>query len=554
MLLSTACLRTIPWLLKIAIDGFKGQTLGSELRWLILAMVAAAAVGAFFLYAQRWLLIGTSRRIEYDLRNQLFSHVQRLDLGFFGQKPTGDLLSHFTNDLNALRDVAGPGIMYAGSMSTALVTSLALMIALDPLLTLVAFAPYPFITWVTVRFGREMHKRSRRVQDLFGTISSRVQEDLSGVRVIRAFGRAESCRERFRDLSSSYFAANMSVARLRGGFFAAMSALAGSGLAIALLIGGGQVIRGTLSLGSLVAFTAYLSELIWPVIAVGFVIGTLQRGASAAARLNGVLSRSSAISPGTLKRRPVPRIRFESVSFRYPSAEHDSLSDISFHVEPGEMIGIVGRTGAGKSTVLKLLLRFYDPSGGRVVLDDADLRDYDISVIREIISYAPQDSFLFSRSVGKNIAYGAPSASDVEVQRVAGRAQLTDEVERFPKGFNTLVGERGITLSGGQRQRVSMARALLRQSDLLVLDDTLSSVDAEMETRILRELVEYRRDRTAMIVSHRTSAVQDADRILVLDAGRVVEEGTHEALIERGGLYARIHERQRLSDALEDSA
>jgi ABC-type multidrug transport system fused ATPase/permease subunit len=439
-------------------------------------------------------------------------------------------------------------------MSTALVTSLALMIALDPLLTLVAFAPYPFITWITVRFGRAMHKRSRRVQDLFGVISSRMQEDMSGIRVIRAFGRAKNCRERFADLSQSYFTANMSVARLRGAFFAGMSGLAGSGLAIALLVGGGQVIRGTLSLGSLVAFTAYLSELIWPVIAVGFVIGTLQRGASAAARLNEVFSRSSTITSGSLSRRPRPTVRFEDVSFRYPNADHDSLSDVSFRVESGEMIGIVGRTGAGKSTVLRLLLRFYDPSKGRIVLDGTDLREYDVSVVRDIASYAPQDSFLFSRSVGENIAYGNPKSTDEEIREVSRRAQLSDEIERFSRGYKTLIGERGITLSGGQRQRVSLARALLRDRELLVLDDTLSSVDAETETRILRALGEYRANRTTIIVSHRTSAVQDADRILVLDDGRVIEEGTHEELIKRGGLYARIHERQRLAEALEESA
>jgi ATP-binding cassette subfamily B protein len=558
MLLAAGATRLIPWLLKLAIDALKSSGAGAGPREAlprILAlgagMVAAGVAAAAFLYLQRWLIIGASRHVEYDLRQDLFRHVQGLDLGFFGRKKTGDLMANFTNDLNALRDVAGPGLMYAASMTIALVSSIALMIAISPTLTLVAFAPYPLVSVVTFFFGRAMYRRSRRVQDLFGAISSRAQEDLTGARVIRAYRQEDACAGNFLRLNAAYLEANLDVARLRARFVAAMEVLAGSGLVVALLVGGRQVIRGTLSLGSLVAFSAYLAELIWPVIAVGFVIGMLQRGSSAAGRIEEVLRAAPEIVPGPRRERPAPRIAFERVSFRYPGATADALREVSFVLEPGRTLGIVGRTGSGKSTVLKLLPRFYDPTGGRITLDGVDLRERDLDALRASIGYAPQDAFLFSRTVAENIAYGAPQAGRAAIEEAAARVGLRGEIEGFPGGFDAMVGERGITLSGGQRQRVSLARALLPEPELLLLDDTLSSVDAVTETVILEQLQRYRAGRTAIVVSHRISAVRDAHRILVLDGGRVVEEGDHAALVARGGLYARLHERQRIAAELE---
>jgi ATP-binding cassette, subfamily B, multidrug efflux pump len=517
-----------------------------------LVMVAAAAVGALFLYLQRWLLIGNSRRVEYDLRTDLFGHVQRLDLAYFGETKTGDLMARFTNDLNALRDVVGPGLMYAVSMTVTLVLSIALMLAIDPKLTLIAFAPYPLISLVTFRFGRAIYPRSRRVQDIFGALSARAQEDLTGTRVIRAYVQEESCARIFERLNQEYLEANMDVARLRGRFMAAMGALAGSGLALALWFGGREVVRGNLSLGSLVAFSAYLAELTWPVIAVGFVISMLQRGAGAAARIETVLETEPAITTGAVAGRPQPRVRFEHVSFRYPGAAVDALTDVSFALEPGQTLGIVGRTGSGKSTILKLLLRLYDPTGGRVLLDEVDLRERDLTAARAIIGYAPQDAFLYSRSLKENIAFGEPEATPERVVAASERARLASDLAQFPQGLDTLIGERGVTLSGGQRQRVSLARALLLEPDLLLLDDTLSSVDAETETAILRELKPIVAARTTIIVSHRISAVQDSDWILVCDDGRVIDEGRHAELITRSGLYARLYERQRLAAEIED--
>ncbi len=551
MLLAISMLRLIPWLLKLAIDDLKAGAPPERITHLALGMVGAAALGGLCLYLQRWLVIGASRLIEYDLRRDLFHHVQRLDLDFFARQRTGNLMAHFTNDLNAVRDVAGPGVMYAATMTVSLITSLALMIAISPGLTLMAFVPYPLITLVTVYFGRAVHVRSRAVQDLFGQLSSRVQEDLNGVRVIRAYGQEAPSAGNFRRLSLDYLEANMRLVRLRGRFMSVMGALAGSGLAIALLIGGRRVIEGSLSLGSLVAISAYLVELTWPVIAIGFVISNLQRGASAAARLKELLGAGARVTSGNVGGTPEPRLDFENVTFRYPGASRDALRDVSFHLEPGQTLGIVGRTGSGKSTILRLILRFYDPTEGRILIGGVDAREWDLAALRKIIGYAPQDAFLFSRSLAKNIAYGAPDADVEDIRGAADAAHLAAEIAGFPDGLDTPVGERGVTLSGGQGQRTSLARALLLERPLMLLDDTLSSVDADTEARILESLRGYTRKRTSIIVSHRISAVQEADWILVMDEGEVRQKGRHTDLLRIEGLYARLHRRQRLRERLE---
>lgn len=551
MVLSLAATRLIPWILKLGIDALEAGAGHEQIAGYAGLLVAAAAVGGAFLYLQRWLIIGTSRRIEYDLRADIFRHMQSLDQSYFGREKTGEIMAHFTNDLSAVRDVAGPGIMYAATMSLMLVSSLTLMIVLDPFLTLVAFAPYPVISLVTFFFGRSLHKRSRTVQDLFARISARVQEDLSGIRILRAYVQEENAGQRFRALNDEYVDANMAVAGLRARFVAAMNLLAGSGLAIALLVGGRQVIQDTLTLGSLVAFSAYLAEMTWPVIAIGFVITRLQTGASAAARIRGMLSVEPRIVSGRDHSRPAPRITFDNVSFRYPGADGHALENVSFHLEPGQTLGIVGRTGSGKSTILRLLLRLYDPTAGAIRIDHTDLRDRDLCAVRSITGYAPQDAFLFSTSIAKNIAYGKPEAERKEVVAAASAARLADEIQSFPEGYETPVGERGITLSGGQRQRASLARALLLEPQILLLDDTLSAVDAQTEEQLLGELKSYVKARTSIIVSHRISAVQEADRILVLEDGRVIEQGSHADLLGGQGLYARLHERQQLAAQLE---
>lgn len=551
MLVATAVSRFIPWFLKCAIEELEtGKNLQIVGKFVGL-MIGASAVAGVLLYIQRWFIRTTARKIEYDIRRDLFRHIQHLDLGFFEQKKTGDLMAHFTNDLNAVRAVAGRGILYASSTFAMLLMSVFAMIAISPKLTAVAFAPYPIVSLCTFFFGKAMLKRARKVQDLFGEISSRVQEDVAGVRVIRAYCQEESCADRFQILNREYRVANLRVAHLRGAFMAGMSALAGTGLALALLVGGYSVISGELTLGALVAFSIYLAELIWPVIAIGWIISVLQRGASAANRLNTVLRARPGIVSGVRENPPDPVIRFENVSFRHRGTHQNALDDISFKLDRGKTLGIVGRIGSGKSTILKLLQRFYDPTYGRIVFDGVDVRERNIASVREITGYVPQDPLLFSRTIAENIAYGRADVTLGEIKDVAAQVRLTDEIKKFPGGLHALVGERGVTLSGGQRQRVSLARALITNPRLLLLDDTLSSVDATTEAEILEELVRITSTRTSIIATHRISAVEHADWILVLERGRVCEEGTHESLLALRGLYAKIYEQQRLKDVLE---
>ena len=554
MVLAIGFSRLAPWFMRLALDSLEALGPGGDrspvyrnTAWMFLV----ALLGGAFLYFQRWLIIGTSRRVEEDLRVELFRRVQRMDLAFFDRSATGDLMSRFTNDLNALRDVAGPGLMYSFQMTAIVATTIGFMLSLDVRLTLLAILPYPLVSLVTYFYGRALHRRSLALQESFGRLSARAQEDIAGARALRAYGREGEAAERFLVRCEEYKEANLALTRLRAAFHAAITALAALGPVITLLVGGRMYMAGTLSLGTFVAFTVYLISLTWPVAAIGWVVSIIQRGASAMVRLREILEREPLIRSGDYHASPPGELVFDRVSFTYPGAGEPALRELSFRLAPGDTLGVTGPTGSGKSTLLKLILRGYDPTEGEIRLGGRPLPAWDLGGLRSAMGYAPQDSFLFSRTLAENIGYGRPGSSRERIGEAVVLAGLDSDLPALPQGLDTLIGERGVTLSGGQRQRASLARACLSRPDLLLLDDTLSSVDANKEARILANLRPLIADRTTVIISHRISAVRGADRILVLDEGRLVEEGRHGELLERDGLYAALNRRQQLQARIE---
>lgn len=574
----------VPWLLKLAIDALQEElSSGLVLRYAAL-IVAAALVGGAARYGMRELLNGISRRIEMDLRDDLFAHLLQMPAQFYDRWRTGDLMSRATNDALAVRQVAGPAIMYLVNTTTLTALGLALMLWIDPRLTLYAMIPMLVLPPVVYLFGQEINTRFDRIQAQFSELSNFVQEDLAGIRIVKAYSREGYESGRFAVLNEDYLDRNMDLARIWGAFHPSLTLFTGVAAVIALWYGGRLVVAGSISLGDFVAFTVLLTQLTWPMVALGWVTNLFQRGAASMSRINSLLATAPTIHSPEHPRKLGPvrgAIEFEGVSFRYPGTERWVLRDISFRAEPGQRIAIVGATASGKSTLVRLLPRLYDPEGGRVRVDGIDVRELSLEALRDAISMVPQDSFLFSMRLRDNIALdqgrwqrppvasiegGAPRrdgrrepngegdggrATKGDLARAIGIAQLEETVKELPAGLDSFLGERGVNLSGGQKQRATLARALYRDAPILVLDDALSAVDSVTETAILSGLAEYMRDRTSLIVSHRVSAVRDSDLILVLEDGRIAERGTHDGLLERGGVYARLLERQLLAEELE---
>lgn len=546
-----------PYILKVAIDALEQELrMDLILRYAGLLVLVALLAGVAR-YWMRELLNGISRRMETDLRNSLFDHLLRLPAEFYDRWRTGDLMSRATNDVLAVRQVAGPAIMYLVNTFTISTLALALMIWIDPWLTLLAMIPMALVPPVTFGFGRMIHARFERIQSQFSDLSSFVQENLTGIRIVKAYTQEEPQRGAFGGLNEEYLERNMSLARVWGAFQPSLTLLTGLGAVIVLWFGGRQVIAGAITIGDFVAFAFYLTLLTWPMIALGWVTNLFQRGAASMGRLNELLSLEPAIAdPEEPARVPALHgaIEFDRVSFRYPGADYWAVRDVSFRIEPGQTAAIVGATASGKTTLVQLLARLYDVTEGSIRLDGVDVRRLRLSDLRRAIAMVPQEPFLFSMRLRQNLELRSEDdvpVSPESLERAVDVAQLREALDVLPDGLDTRLGERGVNLSGGQKQRATLARALVRNTPVLVLDDALSAVDSVTEQAILRGLQSFMSGRTSILVSHRVSAVRDADLILVLEEGRLVEEGRHRELLALGGVYAHLLERQLLAEELE---
>ncbi len=538
-----------PLMIRGAVDSFRD---GAVFVRFAGYLVGLALLKGIFQYWMRVILIGISRDIEFDLRNDLFAHLIRLSPEYYARTRTGDIMARATNDLNAVRMMLGPGVMYWFETSLTFILAIAIMTHVDWRLALFAVMPAPAVSLAVSLFGRMIHERFEQIQAMFSDISSRVQENLAGVRMIRAFVQEKAEMRRFETLNQDYIAQNIRLVRVQGVFQPLLEALIGLTFLVVLWVGGKQVLAGRISVGSFVMFNTYMGMLVWPMIALGWVVNLMQRGSASLQRINDILREQPSIAPPT---DPVSlgAVRGE-IEFRRATVDYGSgpaLDAIDLRIPAGTTLAVVGHTGSGKTTLVNLLPRLFDPTGGAVLLDGIDLRQVDPAELRRHIGFVPQETFLFSATIAGNIAFGVESATPEQIRRAAEMAGLAGDIEGFPLGYDTLVGERGITLSGGQKQRTAIARALLREPRILILDDALSAVDTQTEEQILTHLAGVMRGRTVILISHRVSTVRQADSIVVLERGKIVERGTHEELVEAGGYYAALSQKQMLEEELE---
>jgi ATP-binding cassette, subfamily B, multidrug efflux pump len=524
----------------------------SKVLWFAAVLIGLSAIKGVFQFWMRVILIGASRDIEYDLRNDLFRHLITLSSSFYSRFRTGDIMARATNDLNAVRMMLGPGIMYWTETMFTFIIAVAVMAWVDWPLTLVALVPAPLVSGVVIIFGRIIHERFEEIQRMFSDISSRVQENLAGVRVIRAYVQEQPELARFETLNQEYIKENVKLARTSGMFMPLLQALIGIGFLLVLWIGGSRLLSGRITLGQFVMFNTYVGMLVWPMIALGWVVNLMQRGSASLKRIWELLGEQPGIAapPNPIALTEVRgEIELRGVSVEYPTGK--ALDNVSLRIPEGATVAIVGHTGSGKSTLVNLIPRLADPTSGAVLIDGIDARAVSPEDLRRHIGVVPQETFLFSATLGGNIAFGVDTATPEQIREAAGIAGLAADVAGFPAGYDTVVGERGITLSGGQKQRTAIARAVLRNPRILILDDALSSVDTVTEERILTALEGVMKGRTTILISHRVSTVRNADRIYVLEHGAIVEEGAHAELIGRGGYYASLYEKQLLEEELE---
>jgi len=545
-----------PQVIQRAVDALKQGITSRTLLIYSLLLIAIALTKGIFQYLTRWVVIGISREIEFDLRNDLFQHLEGLYYSFYQRTRTGDIMARATNDLNAVRALLGPAIMYSANTIVFTAAALVFMLKISPRLTLYAFLPLPIVSIVVQYFGRRIHDRFEKIQAMFSDISARAQENFSGARVIRAYVQEEAEINAFEGANQEYISRSLKLVRLMGMLWPTLETMLGFAVVLVLWLGGREVLLGKISVGKFVAFNTYMVQLTWPIIALGWVINIFQRGTASMGRINELLVEKAEIDDSEAAKSPHPpsaitgEIEFRNLDFAYNGTP--VLRDINLRIPAGSSLAIVGPTGSGKTTLVNLIPRIYDAPPGSVLIDGRPVRDYRLEDLRGSIGFVPQETFLFSDTVRENIAFGKENVTDEEVREAAEAANIAGDIEDFPERYQTMVGERGITLSGGQKQRTAIARAILRDPRILILDDALSSVDTHTEDKILNHLREVMQDRTTIFISHRVSTVRNADRIAVLHGGRIVEIGTHDELIARNGYYTGLYNKQLLEEELAE--
>ncbi len=540
----------IPQIIRKSIDIIaKGTFELSGVGEQVLIMIGIAAGVAFFRFGWRFFLHGASRRIERDLREDLFSHLLTLSPSFYQGMKTGDIMARATNDMRAIRMASGMALVAFVDGFFLSVAILVILFTSNPTLAALTIIPLPFITIIVLFGGKLIGRRFKEVQEGFSKLSEQVRETLSGIRVIKSFVRENWAEKKFYHYNDQYLDRNMRLIRIWGLFFPLITFISGLSLLFLLLFGGKSVILGEFTPGEFVAFMSYLTMLRWPVMGMGFTVNMLQRGAASLARINSILNEEPEITspPKAKKSLSGSSVEIKNLTFKYEEGGPEILKNISFSVAEGTTLGILGRTGSGKTSLIRLLPRLIDPPPGSVFIGKEDVHTYDLEILRKSIGLVPQDTFLFSATIKENLAFSSPEASDEQLRRAAAYSTIDRELESFPAGWNTEVGERGLTLSGGQKQRVAISRAMLTNPDILVFDDALASVDAETEEQILKGFLENRRGKTNIVVAHRVSTLQYADHIIVLDEGKIVQEGTHASLVQEEGLYRDIHKLQQFS-------
>jgi ATP-binding cassette, subfamily B, multidrug efflux pump len=557
VLLMNAAWVLVPPIVGRAIDDMRhaGVSL-HKIGTLAILLLLVSGTKAIFQFLIRWGLIGVSREIEFDLRNDLFRHLEGLSHSFYQRTRTGDIMARATNDLNAVRMLLGPGFMYTANTVVFTAFALGFMLHISHRLTFYAFLPLPIVSIIIQYFGRQIHERFERIQAMFSEISARAQENFSGVRIIRAYAQEEAEIASFETANREYISRSLTLVRLMGMLWPTLETMLGLAIVLVLWLGGREVLLGRMTVGQFTAFNTFMVQLTWPVIALGWVINIFQRGTASLGRIHQLMMEQPEIADAPkMPAQPSEEhfggdIEFRNLNFSYNGTP--VLHNINLRIPAGSSLAVVGPTGSGKTTLVSLIPRIYDAAAGSVLIDNKPVREYPLAMLRRNIGFVPQETFLFGETIRENIAFGVQDASDQDVQWAAEAASIASEIEDFPEHYKTIVGERGITLSGGQKQRTAIARALIRNPRILVLDDALSSVDTQTEDKILNQLREMMQGRTTIFISHRVSTVRNADRIAVLHGGHIVELGTHEELISRNGYYSELYNKQLLEEELAE--